>query len=92
MALRPDFFGFNALLGATLYAPKRDEEAYRVLSHAHARNPGDRDTADLLFKETMVLATREERRNKYVSTRIKGSRNHQSGGSQVLVASSAGTR
>ncbi len=65
VALRPDFFGSNALLGATLYALRQDEEAYRVLSHAHALKPGDRDTADLLFKEAMVLATREESRNKY---------------------------
>jgi tetratricopeptide (TPR) repeat protein len=67
VALRPDFFGSNALLGATLYALGQDEPAYKVLSHAHALNPEDRDTASLLFKEALVLASREESQKKYDS-------------------------
>jgi tetratricopeptide (TPR) repeat protein len=65
--LRPDFFGSNALLGATLYALGQDEPAYKVLSHAHALNLGHRDTANLLFKEAVILANREENQKKYKS-------------------------
>jgi tetratricopeptide (TPR) repeat protein len=54
--LRPDFFGSNALLGATLFTLKEDETAYRVLNHAFELNPEDADTADLLFKVSMLLA------------------------------------
>jgi tetratricopeptide (TPR) repeat protein len=60
VALRPDFFGSNAILGATLYALGEDEACYKVLLHAHALNPGDLDTADLLFKEAVILADKEE--------------------------------
>ena len=58
IALRPDYFGSNALLGATLYLLKRDEEAYRVLDHAHQLNPSSEDTATLLFQEAMLLGQR----------------------------------
>lgn len=64
VALRPDFFGSNALLGATLYMLGEDGAAYKVLGHAHALNPEDRDTANLLFKEALILANKEERENK----------------------------
>ena len=67
VALRPDFFGSNALLGATLYALGEDAASYQVLVHAHALNPEDRDTAQLLFKETLILANREETQKKYAS-------------------------
>ena len=67
VALRPDFFGSNALLGATLYALGEDEAAYQVLGHAHALNPEDRYTADLLFKEALILAGKEETQKKYTS-------------------------
>jgi tetratricopeptide (TPR) repeat protein len=67
VALRPDFFGSNALLGAALYVLGQDESAYKILSHAHALSPGDRDTATLLFKEAMVLASREENLKQYDS-------------------------
>ena len=65
VALRPDFFGSNALLGATLYTLGEDELAYRVLGHAHALDPEDCDTANLLFKEALILANREETQKKY---------------------------
>jgi tetratricopeptide (TPR) repeat protein len=67
VALRPDFFGSNALLGATLYALGQDEPAYKILNHAHGLNPEDRDTANLLFKEALILASREENLQKYES-------------------------
>jgi tetratricopeptide (TPR) repeat protein len=67
VALRPDFFGSNALLGATLYTLGEDEAAYKVLGHAHALNPEDHDTANLLFKETLILASKEETQKKYTS-------------------------
>ena len=65
VALRPDFFGSTALLGATLYTLGEDDSAYRLLEHAHALNPGDHDTADLLFKEALILANREETQKRY---------------------------
>jgi len=67
VALRPDFFGSNALLGATLFTLGEDEAAYKVLGHAHALNPEDRDTANLLFKEALILASTEETQKKYAS-------------------------
>ena len=67
VALRPDFFGSNALLGATLYTLGEDEAAYRVLGHAHALNPEDGDTANLLFKEALILTSKEETEKKYTS-------------------------
>jgi len=67
VALRPDFFGSNALLGATLFTLGEDEAAYEVLGHAHALNPEDRDTANLLFKETLILANKEQTQKKYAS-------------------------
>ncbi len=67
VVLRPEFFGSNALLGAALYALGRDDAAYTALSHAHALNPQDRDTAELLFKESMILADREENHKNYSS-------------------------
>ena len=65
VALRPDIFGSNALLGATLHTLGEDEASYEVLVHAHALNPGDHETADLLFKEAMILAEREGTQPKY---------------------------
>jgi tetratricopeptide (TPR) repeat protein len=65
VALRPDFFGSNALLGATLYALGEDEASYKVLGHAHALNPEDRDTANLVFKEALILANKEETQKNY---------------------------
>jgi tetratricopeptide (TPR) repeat protein len=56
--LRPDFFGSNALLGATLFALKDDLPAYRVLEHAHRLKPEDKDTAELLFRVSVVLANK----------------------------------
>jgi tetratricopeptide (TPR) repeat protein len=56
VALRPDFFGSNALLGAVLYALKDDEAAYRVLDHAHRLDPKDADTAKLWQQVAGILA------------------------------------
>jgi tetratricopeptide (TPR) repeat protein len=67
VALRPDFFGSNALLGATLYALGEDKAAYEVLGHAHALNPEDRDTTELLFKEALILSSKEEAQKQYNS-------------------------
>jgi len=55
IALRPDFFGSNALLGATLYSLKDDPAAWRVLHFAHQLRPDDRDTAELLFRTSVIL-------------------------------------
>jgi hypothetical protein len=97
VALRPDFFGSNALLGATLYALGQDEPAYKVLSHTHALNPEDRDTASLLFKEALFLANREESQKKYDSLLMSrkprcyslGTRTSGSGSPSCLGASGA---
>jgi len=67
VALSPDIFGSNALLGATLHTLGEDEASCEVLVHAHALNPGDHETADLLFKEAMILAEREGTQPKYGS-------------------------
>lgn len=56
VSLRPDFFGSNALLGAVFFALKEDQLAYPVLIHANELEPGNQDTAGLLFKVAMVLA------------------------------------
>ena len=58
VALRPDFFGSNALLGATLYSLKDDPAAWRVLHFAHQLRPGDHDTAELLFRTSVILGNR----------------------------------
>lgn len=56
VSLRPDFFGSNALLGAVLFTSREDELAYPVLVHANELDPGNADTAGLLFKVAMLLA------------------------------------
>ena len=56
VSLRPDFFGSNALLGATLYSLRDDSSAYRVLGFAHQLKPDDADTAELLFRVSVILA------------------------------------
>ena len=58
VSLRPDFFGSNALLGATLYSLKDDPSAYRVLGFAHQLKPGDADTSELLFRVSVILANK----------------------------------
>ncbi len=58
VSLRPDFFGSNALLGATLYSLKDDPSAYRVLAFAHQLKPDDADTAELLFRVSVILANK----------------------------------
>ena len=58
MSLRPEFFGSNALLGATLYSLKDDSAAYRVLDFAHQLKPDDADTAELLFRVSVILANK----------------------------------
>jgi Flp pilus assembly protein TadD len=56
VSLRPDYFGSNALLGATLYSLKDDGAAFRVLDFAHQLKPDDADTAELLFRVSVILA------------------------------------
>lgn len=67
VALRPDFYDSNALLGATLFMLGEDGAAYQILLHAHALSPGDASTADLLFKEAVIMADREETQKNYAS-------------------------
>ena len=74
--LRPNFFGSNALLGATLFALKDDAPAYRVLEHAHRLKPEDKNTAELLFRVSVLLANKcaaagdYETSLKYLSTAV----------------------
>ena len=56
VAMRPDFFGSNALLGAAYFVLKSDALAYSTLMHAHSLKPDDREAADLLFREALLLA------------------------------------
>jgi Flp pilus assembly protein TadD len=65
VSLRPDFFGSNALLGATLYSLKDDPSAYRVLDFAHQLKPDDADTAELLFRVSVILANRSAAASDY---------------------------
>ncbi len=58
VSLRPDYFGSNALLGATLYSLKDDSSAYRTLKFAHQLNPDDADTTELLFRISIILANK----------------------------------
>jgi hypothetical protein len=44
-----------------------DVAAYKVLVHAHALNPEDPDSMNLLFKEALILANKEETEKKYPS-------------------------
>ena len=65
VSLRPSFFGSNALLGATLFALKDDASAYRVLDVAHQLKPDDRDTSELLFRVSVLLANRSAAASDY---------------------------
>ena len=65
VSLRPDFFGSNALLGATLYSLKDDPSAYRVLDFAHQLKPDDADTAELLFRVSLILANKSAAASDY---------------------------
>jgi tetratricopeptide (TPR) repeat protein len=58
VSLRPDFFGSNALLGATLYSLRDDPSAYQALHFAHELKPDDADTAELLFRVSVILANK----------------------------------
>lgn len=58
VSLRPDFFGSNALLGATLYSLKEDQAAYRIIDFAHQLKPDDADTSELLFRVSIILANK----------------------------------
>jgi hypothetical protein len=65
VALRPDFFGSTALLGATLYTLKDDESAWRVLHFAHQLRPDDRDTTELLFRTFVILGNKSVENGNY---------------------------
>jgi tetratricopeptide (TPR) repeat protein len=68
VSLRAHFFGSNALLGASLYALGEDARAFEVTEQAHALNPRDADTAELLFKLAVLLAKREYSGRNYPQT------------------------
>lgn len=68
VALRGNFFGSNALLGATLYALQNDEAAYRVLDFAHELNPDDADTSELLFRVSVILGKKLESAGDYANS------------------------
>jgi len=55
LALRPDYFDSNALLGATLFALEQDFAAFSVHSYAHRFNPEDQGTRELLFKTGSIF-------------------------------------
>lgn len=66
--LRPNFFGSNALLGAALYSLKEDREAYRVLDFAHQLKPDDADTAELLFRVSVILGNKSATAGDYAGS------------------------
>jgi tetratricopeptide (TPR) repeat protein len=68
VARRPDFFGSNALLGATLYALRDDEAAYPVLDRAHRLKPEDPEAANLLFKVALSLALEKYEKKAYAES------------------------
>jgi tetratricopeptide (TPR) repeat protein len=54
LQLRPDFFEANMLYGTILYLIAQDEEAIRVLAHAHELRPDDGDARKLLAHQLML--------------------------------------
>jgi tetratricopeptide (TPR) repeat protein len=52
--LRPDFFEANMLYGTILYLTAQDNEAIRVLTHAHELRPNDEETCKLLAHQLMI--------------------------------------
>ena len=65
VGLRPDYFGSDALLGATYYMLKEDDSAYNALDHANRLNPADADTAALLYKVAVLLGRRSSATGNY---------------------------
>jgi tetratricopeptide (TPR) repeat protein len=65
VALRPDVFKLNALLGAVLFELGDDAQAYQFLSHANELNPHNQTTANLLFKEDLLLARQHFLKRQY---------------------------
>jgi tetratricopeptide (TPR) repeat protein len=54
--LRPDFFEANMLYGTILYLTAQDNEAIRVLTHAHELRPGDEEGRKLLAHQLMITS------------------------------------
>jgi tetratricopeptide (TPR) repeat protein len=52
----PDLFQLNMLYGAVLMKLGDFQPAYETLRHAHDINPGDSNTADMLYATTIDLA------------------------------------
>jgi len=52
--LRPDFFEANMLYGTILYQTGQDDEAIRVLTHAHELQPNDQEARKLLAHQLMI--------------------------------------
>jgi tetratricopeptide (TPR) repeat protein len=61
----PDLFQLNALYGAVLIKLGEDLQAYQALHHAHALNPEDPETADLLYGLTVELAQKSKSSEHY---------------------------
>src|ERR1039458_9960765 len=55
--LRPEFFGSNALLGASYLAVGEADRALRPLRQAHALNPDDGEVVHLLYSAATRMAT-----------------------------------
>jgi tetratricopeptide (TPR) repeat protein len=70
VALQPDLFSANALLGATLYGLEEDELSYRVLQHAHGLNPQHAETKELLFQVSTGLGQRELLAKRYTQSLV----------------------
>src|SRR5262249_1861339 len=54
--LRPDFFEANMLYGTILYLTGQDNEAIRVLSHAHELRPGNEEARKLLTHQLLITS------------------------------------
>jgi len=70
VALQPDLFSANALLGATLYGLEEDELSYPVLKHAHSLNPQHAETNGLLFGVSLGLGQRELLAKRYAQSLV----------------------
>ncbi len=68
VALRRDFFGSNALLGAVLFTLGDDQRAYEVLDHAHRLNPADADTTRLHGQVARILGRNAFRAGNYAAS------------------------
>jgi len=61
----PDLFPLKSLYGAVMLALGDDAAAYQSLRGAHAINPQEARTAELLFRTTLALARRHQAAKQY---------------------------